>query len=281
MFGIKMKSQPLPPVSTEPIPGTSAGSSAVKIPEPEPETLELSGAAAPQQTLSGTEEKGMYESDLTASVSRNTVFTGNIVSHDNVEIFGEVEGSVTSAAVVKIHGKVHGDVTCGVLVASNATIIGNIDCEKSAVFGNDTNVNGNVTATVMTVSGQINGNLTASESVSVCSTGTIYGDISTPEIEVSKGAIVFGSVVMEQAPEEPPVPEEPPAPKAPEPAQPAAEAKNTSGDKGAPKDGKAEELRDEKKNGTQDESDGLGPWTADKKTDSKNGHNPFSIEEHA
>lgn len=263
MFGIKPKNQPLPTFSQEP---AAADTGSFVNEARDPVLTQRLEAPASQQQTSVTEENQMMESDLTASVSRNTIFTGNISSQDNVEIFGEVEGSVTSAAVVKIHGKVHGDVSCGVLIASNAAIVGNIDCEKSAVFGNDTNVNGNVTATVVTVSGQINGNINASESVSVSSSGTIYGDITTPEIEVSKGAIVFGSVVMEHAKEAPA--EDPPvqAPQ-PEEAKPDLEASDPMLEpqpKAAPDD---------------DSEDSLGPLTAERKPESK-GHNPFSIEDH-
>lgn len=150
-----------------------------------------------------TEEKLVKDSDLTASVSRNTVFTGNIKSQDNVEIFGEVEGDVTTTAVVKIYGKVNGNVTCGIMVANNANIVGNILSEKSVVLGNNTTVHGNVNAAAVTVSGQVNGNIAASESVCVNSNGAVYGDIATPEMEVCKGAIVFGAVVMEQQATEP------------------------------------------------------------------------------
>lgn len=268
MFGIKPKNQPAPAYTQEPASVTFTGSSVNEARE----TLatQQSETPASQQQTSVTEENHMMESDLTASVSRNTVFTGNISSQDNVEIFGEVEGSVTSAAVVKIHGKVHGDVSCGVLIASNATIVGNIDCEKSAVFGNDTNVNGNVTATVVTVSGQINGNINASESVSVSSSGTIYGDIATPEIEVSKGAIVFGSVVMEPAKETPP--EEAPV-KAAEPGDPEPkEAKPVLEPPALESPAAPAPAQD-------DAGDSLGPWTAERKQEPK-GHNPFSIEEH-
>lgn len=169
---------------------------------------DLDAADAAKGGLTGektvdTEEKLVKDSDLTASVSRNTVFTGNIKSQDNVEIFGEVEGDVTTTAVVKIYGKVNGNVTCGIMVANNANIVGNILSEKSVVLGNNTTVHGNVNAAAVTVSGQVNGNIAASESVCVNSNGAVYGDIATPEMEVCKGAIVFGAVVMEQQATEP------------------------------------------------------------------------------
>ena len=226
----------------------------------------------------------MIESDLTTSVSRNTIFTGDIVSEDNVEIFGEVKGCVTSRAIAKIHGKVDGDVTCGVLVAGNANIVGNIICEKSAVFGNDTNVNGNVVATVVTVSGQINGNIKAAESVSVSSTGAVYGDISTPEIEVSKGAIVFGSVVMEQPPAPPQI-EEPALPEKEPDKENKEEGKEKEPDKESENSPAANQAKEEdnsqsSSNEAPPKTEPLPPRVTQKQGNKKKGaRNPFSLEE--
>lgn len=267
MFGRKPKNQPIPPVALNSAPAM-AGPLGIS-PEPSPAVEENDSNA--KELTTKTEANPMIESDLTTSVSRNTIFTGDIVSEDNVEIFGEVKGCVTSRAIAKIHGKVDGDVTCGVLVAGNANIVGNIICEKSAVFGNDTNVNGNVIATVVTVSGQINGNIKAAESVSVSSTGAVYGDISTPEIEVSKGAIVFGSVVMEQ----PPAP-----PQIEEPALPEKEPDKESENSPAANQAKEEDNSQSSSNEAPPKTEPLPPRVTQKQGNKKKGaRNPFSLEE--
>lgn len=210
----------------------------------------------PQNSAYGLEESTMNAADLTASVSKNTVFTGNIVSEDNIEIFGEVEGSVKSAALVKIFGKVHGDVSCGVLVAENATIVGNLDCERSAVLGDNTTVHGNVTSPTLAVSGQINGNIEASASVSVSAKGAVYGDIHTPEIEVSKGAIVFGSVVMEQPVAVTPAPAQPQDEPEPAPQQEPLQAESSV-------------------QSDEQDDDTFSPWRAEKKREDK--PNPLAL----
>lgn len=283
MFGRKPKNQPIPPVSLNPTP-VMAGPLGMS-PEPAPAAEENNSNA--KELTTKTEANPMIESDLTTSVSRNTIFTGDIVSEDNVEIFGEVKGCVTSRAIAKIHGKVDGDVTCGVLVAGNANIVGNIICEKSAVFGNDTNVNGNVVATVVTISGQINGNIKASESVSVSSTGAVYGDISTPEIEVSKGAIVFGSVVMEQPPALPQI-EEPAAPeKEPEKEKESEKESDKEAEPAPAIDGPKEEAsrsndnsHDNSRNEIPLKTESASPRVTQKQGNKKKGgRNPFSLEE--
>ena len=61
------------------------------------------------------EDQAMRESDLTASISRETVINGDIVSEDNIDIFGAVEGSIKCSAVVKVYGTVNGNINCSVL----------------------------------------------------------------------------------------------------------------------------------------------------------------------
>ena len=145
-------------------------------PQPAPESAQASAQAAePAQTTK--------EADLTASISRNTVITGNIVSEDNLDIFGTVEGDVKSTAVVKVYGKITGDIDCATFVASGAEIKGNILAEKSAVLGANTVVDGNVRTGTLSVSGRVTGNVIATESAVISSTGAITGDITTPEME--------------------------------------------------------------------------------------------------
>lgn len=201
MFGRKQRYPAYTPVNTIGDKPESAGDDEIlpesQQAESEPEQLDKkSEVGGSKGDIKQMEEMLVKDSDLTASVSRNTVFKGNINSQDNIEIFGEVEGDVTTTAVVKIYGKVNGNVTCGIMVGNNAHVEGNIVSEKSVVLGNSTSVHGNINAGAVTISGQVEGNITATESVCVNSDGAVHGDIETPEMEVCKGAIVFGSVVM-------------------------------------------------------------------------------------
>lgn len=167
----------------------------------ETETIKAESEHQPEPELPQEEDQDMRESDLTASISRDTVINGDIQSQDNIDVFGTVEGSIKCSAVVKVYGKVNGDIHCSVLVANGAAIVGNIESENSVVLGNDTTVKGDIQTGVMNISGQVNGNITAVESTAISNSGSVYGDISTPVIEVSKGAIVFGSVIMEKTEE--------------------------------------------------------------------------------
>lgn len=183
-----------------------------EVPEPEP--------AHSQEDVG---DGSMNESDLTASVSRNTVFKGDISTQDNLDVYGTVEGSVTSSAVVRIYGTVHGDIACGVLVANQSEIIGDILAEKSVVIGKGTTVAGDIHAVSVSISGLVDGDITATESAVIGSESRVSGDITTAELEMSKGAIVNGGLKMEQAPRAIP-PEEPEAPEPADEPEQASEA---------------------------------------------------------
>lgn len=187
---------------------------APELPELEPEILETEADApeegmqeAPAENPDGENQNNaavlegryMYEADLTASVSRNTLVIGNLTSKDNIEIFGRVEGDVSCDAVVKVHGEVCGNIRCVTLVATGAVITGNISGENSVVIGENSHITGDIFTNVASVSGRIEGNLKIGESVSISASGYVRGDIKTPSIEVSKGAEIYGSVMMEQA----------------------------------------------------------------------------------
>lgn len=162
----------------------------------------------------------MNESDLTASVSRNTVFKGDISTQDNLDIYGTVEGSIESSAVVRIYGTVHGDIACGVLVANGSEIVGGIVAEKSVVIGNGAKVKGDIHAVSVNISGLVDGDITATESAVIGSESQVTGDITTAELEMSKGAMVNGGLKMEKPKKvvaEEPQPEVP-AEKEPEPS---------------------------------------------------------------
>lgn len=171
---------------------------------------DVAEAGTQDETDFSGEETLSHDADLVASISRNTTVRGDIDTQDNIDIFGSVNGYVASNAVVKIYGTVMGDVKCATLVSSSGgRVTGNVVCVKAAVLGEGTMVEGNVTTGTASVCGKIKGNLVASEVVMLGANSSVIGDITTPEIEVSKGAVIYGSVVMER--HEPAVAETPEA----------------------------------------------------------------------
>ena len=190
---------------TETINGDTPGQAQQEIPaEPAPASVASTGPAESGQH--GKEDGSMNESDLTASISKNTVVKGDVATKDNLEIFGHVEGDVISKAVVKVYGVVRGKICCETFVASGAKICGDITCTHSVVVRTNTEIEGDIKCGSASISGAILGNVIAGEMVSLSETASVTGNVIAAGIEVSKGAILNGSVETQK--KEPPKPVE-------------------------------------------------------------------------
>jgi cytoskeletal protein CcmA (bactofilin family) len=92
-----------------------------------------------------------------------------------------VKGEVTSAEDLVIEGRVEGKIHLQ---------------GHSLVVGQGGDIRAEIVAKAVTVHGTVTGNVTAVERVEVRETGSIVGDIVTPGLAVSEGAVLSGRVQM-------------------------------------------------------------------------------------
>ena len=104
----------------------------------------------------------------TSVIGAGTVVRGNLEGEGSLEVFGRVEGDVTTT----------GDVMIG---------------EGGAVRGH-------ITAEKISVHGAVEGDLSGSEAVLVERGAKVVGDLSAPRIGIANGALVRGSVRTEGEP---------------------------------------------------------------------------------
>jgi cytoskeletal protein CcmA (bactofilin family) len=104
----------------------------------------------------------------TSVIGAGTVVHGNLDGEGSIEVFGRVEGDVTTT----------GDVTVG---------------EGGAVRGH-------ITAGRISVHGAVQGNLSGSEAVLLERGAKVVGDLSAPRIGIANGALVRGGVRTEGEP---------------------------------------------------------------------------------
>jgi cytoskeletal protein CcmA (bactofilin family) len=90
-----------------------------------------------------------------------------------------VEGRIESDVFVRIDGRIKGDVFIseGLIVGENGLIEGNVHTREIVIFGT---INGTVRA----------------DSIDIKSSGKILGELHTNSLQVEKGAIYVGIVVM-------------------------------------------------------------------------------------
>lgn len=91
-----------------------------------------------------------------------------------------IQGKIESEIFVRIDGKIKGDVAIkeGLIVGESGSIEGNVHTPELVLFG------------------AING-IVKAESVEIKSSGKITGEIYTGSLQVEKGAVYIGKVVMD------------------------------------------------------------------------------------
>lgn len=130
---------------------------------------------------------------------------------------------------IHINGDIHGDEN--LLVEGH--VKGKIHLESHQVdIGQSGRVTADITAKVITISGEVRGDLNGIEKVVISRTGNVHGNIVAPRMTLEDGAIFKGSIDMN--PSEP-VKAKPAAPVAKTiektPDKPAEAPKGTTGDK--------------------------------------------------
>lgn len=90
-----------------------------------------------------------------------------------------IEGRIESDAFVRIDGNIKGDVFIGegLIVGENSFIEGNVHTREIVIYG--------------TITGTVK-----AESIDIKSTGKILGELHTKSLQVEKGAIYIGKVIM-------------------------------------------------------------------------------------
>lgn len=97
----------------------------------------------------------------TTYIAANCEFIGNITLKGNARIDGLIEGSITLS----------GDLVIG----------------PSAV------IKASIQADTISISGEVRGDITARESLELCSSARLYGNISTQQLKIDQGAKFVGT----------------------------------------------------------------------------------------
>jgi len=94
----------------------------------------------------------------------------------------EIEGSVTFTGTVLLNGRIRGEVT------SNEVL----------VVGERGVVNASIRATLVEISGEVVGNITATDRIELRTNCRVYGDIEAPIVIIDEGAMLEGQCRMTQ-----------------------------------------------------------------------------------
>jgi cytoskeletal protein CcmA (bactofilin family) len=92
----------------------------------------------------------------------------------------EIEGKVSLTGTVLLNGRVRGEIS-----SNDILVVG----EKAVV-------NASIHATVVEISGEVVGNITASDRIELRANCRVYGDIEAPIVIIDEGALLEGQCRM-------------------------------------------------------------------------------------
>ena len=93
-----------------------------------------------------------------------------------------------------VHGKIESDV----FVRIDGNIKGDLFIGEGLIIGEDGLVEGNIHTRDIVIFGTVNGSVKA-KSIDIKSSGKIFGELNTVTLQVEKGAVYIGTVIMENA----------------------------------------------------------------------------------
>jgi len=127
-------------------------------------------------------------------ISRTMVIVGEINSTGDIDIYGDVKGTVKTEGDIRATGKIIGDLTGNSFTLSGCTIQGNINARGNVVIGQNTVIVGDIVAENIKLNGKVKGNLTIAKMSEFLENALLVGDVQAQTISMSQGAKLHGNV---------------------------------------------------------------------------------------
>jgi len=131
-------------------------------------------------------------------ITKDTKIVGTITTGSKLIVDGEVEGGIESKNVVIVSGSVRGDIKCKSAEINSAKVEGNIAVSDKLQVKSESKINGDLSGCDIEISGHVNGNVNAKQSVKLYSNASVIGNINSSSISIENGAILQGNVVIEK-----------------------------------------------------------------------------------
>lgn len=109
---------------------------------------------------------------------------GDMASSDIETIIGkdtQIKGQINGSGNTRVDGLIEGE----------------INIEGDAVIGEQGRVIGNIVARSVLISGEVKGNITASNKLEILPSGRLFGDVKVAILSISEGAVFKGNSCMD------------------------------------------------------------------------------------
>jgi cytoskeletal protein CcmA (bactofilin family) len=96
--------------------------------------------------------------------------------------------------IIGPHSNLSGDLETDGFTRVDGTIRGSLSVRGRVVIGEGARMRSNISGTVVTIGGVVQGNVLASERLTILSTALVLGDIITRRIQADEGCLIHGRV---------------------------------------------------------------------------------------
>jgi cytoskeletal protein CcmA (bactofilin family) len=114
-------------------------------------------------------EPKMEERRKIAWVGTSVAFKGELLSAEDMEIYGQVEGTINAR-------------------------------DHSVTIGPDADIRADIVGKIVIIRGRVKGQIIASEKIHLHETASVEGDVTSPKIEIADGARLDAQVDTRQQP---------------------------------------------------------------------------------
>lgn len=133
--------------------------------------------------------------DLAATViTDDLIITGDIITNAPLQFAGTIHGNIKSSNQVHITGNVDGNIQASTAQIVSSKVKGSITCDGNVVISGNSEVEGNIHNTSISIDGVVKGSIYSKEKVVINTNAEIYGNVSASTIAIEEGAIVQGNV---------------------------------------------------------------------------------------
>lgn len=127
-------------------------------------------------------------------IQSGVVVRGEIDSTDDIDLFGNLKGSIKTVGDVRVGGKVIGNIAANVVELHTGAVQGNITAQGELIMDEASVVVGNLSAAEALLSGKIKGDVLVAHRATFESKARLVGDVTAQLVSLSEGAKVRGKI---------------------------------------------------------------------------------------
>lgn len=97
--------------------------------------------------------------------------------------------------IINLGSSVHGDIKVNGFMRIDGDLEGNLESNGNVIIGEKARIKGNISAKAVTVSGVVQGNIIAQESIHLFSSSVVIGDVQTHHFRADEDVVFHGHCI--------------------------------------------------------------------------------------